>query len=297
MMAIFWGRQSQLKLIHLPILLLSTWSSALVKIWSQMNLSNQTWYNRGNQKLNTQGSGWVGIFQVNLARAIIGMQVLSFSGVVLWLSLGFNPVSAFTGLARKQTFAALPLASQGIAAIEHGVIPNDGRDDAPALQALLAQLPATGMTEIELPIGELDLYRPIIINRDHTILRGQGVGRTILTAHFKRQAAVMVLPSPKAKREILTQELPQMPRSIIGAQLVGAAGVPQKNAMALVQGAQDIHLSDFTLALEPTAKTGLVLDHVVKSSLTSIHLQSSNPQSLILRSTRQVTVSYVRIYP
>lgn len=42
---IFWGRRSSLKLIHLPLLVGSLWSSALIKVWTQMNLSQQKWAN------------------------------------------------------------------------------------------------------------------------------------------------------------------------------------------------------------------------------------------------------------
>jgi hypothetical protein len=70
--------------------------------------------------------------------------------------------------------------TQTIEAQTYGVMPNDDRDDAQALQQLLDRLPKRGLIEVHLPIGELHFQHPIRLVRSQTLIKGHGQGRTLI---------------------------------------------------------------------------------------------------------------------
>lgn len=275
LMIIFWGRESQLKPIHLVILLLAQWSSSLIKIWTQMNLPKQKWSNRGNQSRSVEGLAWKRRLKDYTSRFLVIVQTFSFVVFVLCLAKILNPVHDLADLWWKnQQVVAQPPLTQIIEASDRGIIPNDGQDDSAALQALINQLPNQGLVQINLPFGELDLFQPLEINRSNTIVKGKGVGRTVLQAHFNRkqgEAIIAIRPRPPK------------------ASLVANASKDQ---------VENIELNGFTL-LQIQAKTktdaidGIVLEKVVKSSIKNLDLEKSGRHSLLLHQTQKVKVEYV----
>jgi len=70
------------------------------------------------------------------------------------------------------SYGTSPQPVQQINAMEHGIQPSDGQDDAAALNALLADLPEKTEVIVNLPIGELDLSSPLEIGRSNLTIRG-----------------------------------------------------------------------------------------------------------------------------
>ncbi|MEB3356356.1 MAG: glycosyltransferase [Synechococcales bacterium] len=290
---IFWGRESYLKLEHLPILLLSQWSSAVIKIWTQMNLSKQRWFNRGDRKLQTGGSRWTQLMTENTSRFLLGSQAFGF-GVILFTLLGIiNPMQDVTALWHRRQVAVQPL-TQVIEAIEHGVIPNDSQDDAIALQQLLASLPPNGNVQISLPIGEIDLHHPLTIHRSNTFLKGQGMGRTILCTRINQpgEATAVIQAYPLSFQSESGQELT--------GRGIPAVGRPQENLQDTYL--RDIRLSGFTLRPADSSSQsfnatldGILLQNVEQARVASLHLQQPARHGLVLDSTQHVTVQYVTI--
>ncbi|MGF1499067.1 MAG: glycosyltransferase [Elainellaceae cyanobacterium] len=292
---IFWGRESYLKLEHLPILLLSQWSSAVIKIWTQMNLSKQRWFNRGDRKLRTGNSRWTQLMTENTSRFLLGSQAFGF-GVILFTLLGIlNPVQDVTALWHRRQVSVQPLP-RVIRAVDYGVIPNDGQDDAAALQRLLASLPADGTVQISLPIGEIELHQPLTIHRSHTFLRGRGAERTILCAKFHQAGAATAV----------LQAYPPSPLTESGSRTTETEIPTTANGQSTGQFPylRDIRMQGFTLRPiaspdqpEQASKSlsGILLQNVEQARVESLHLQPSANHALVLNSTQHVVVRYVTI--
>lgn len=269
---VFWGRESQLKPIHLPILLLAQWSSSLIKVWTQMNLAQQKWSNRGNQSQAVAGSRWERWAKTTTSRFLVVSQMFSFVIFLLCLSKVVNPIQDLPGLWWNSQVLAQPPITQIIEAIDRGILPNDGQDDSAPLQALINSLPSKGIVQINLPIGEIDLFRPIEINRSNTIIKGQGMGRTILQAHFNRKLAeAVILIRPRFSKTLLVSQ----------------------------NKVRNIQLRSFTL-LQMLSKTasgldGIVLENVLHAEIKNLDLEKSGNHSLILRKSEDIKSEYVSI--
>ncbi|WP_373529764.1 glycosyltransferase [Nostoc sp.] len=268
LIVVFWQRQSQLKPIHFPLLLVSQWASSLVKIWTQMNLAQQKWTNRGNQSISAEGSGWEKLAKISTSWFLLVSQAFCF--VILLLSLAniLNPLEDLAGLWwNSQVSAASP--TQIITAIDRGIYPNDGKDDSAALQALIKHLPSEGKVKINLPIGEIELLKPLQIQRSNTTIQGQGVGRTILLANFGSQigdAAISIHP----------RQGKQFAKDIL----------------------KNVYLQGFTLMPNQSktgdnAINGIVLEKVAQGGIKNLEIKANGGRPLTLRETQNVQVEYV----
>lgn len=276
---VFWGRASEIKPIHFPLLLMSQWCSSLVKIWTQMNLAQQKWANRGNQSISAAGTGFERIAKRSTARFLLVTQLFCFGIFLGWFSGALNPGWDLQGLLISHR--ASQSAVQQVNAMEYGVRPSDGQDDAAALNALFADLPAQTAVIVNLPIGELDLFAPLEIERSDLTIKGEGAGRTVLQAHFGEATADAVIKVG--------------PRS---SQLVASSAPP--DATALAQKLQNVHLSGFTLRLvgkaaiaHPSAVDGIVVDRVATGALTHLAIAASTRRPLVMTRTGDIRVEYV----
>jgi len=289
---VFWGRESHLKPIHLPILLASQWGSSLVKIWTQMNLAKQNWSNRGNQSISAEGKGMARWLKLGTSRFLMYSQVVSFVIVLAWLTGQVNPTWDLAGLwlqHRPVQQAAVMVVDVG----DRGIIPNDGQDDAAPLQALIQQLPPHQPMQLNLPLGELDLAQPLEINRSDLTLRGQGVGRTVLLTHYpasEAQAAVIVRP-----RQTVEAHWDGTEPQPLGPQLQESAPVTALN---------NVKISGFTVRQPEHAESlppqsGILLQDVAQSSVKNLRVEwgTSSPGAkrppLLLKRTQAITVEYV----
>lgn len=284
LLLIFWGRTSELKPIHFPLLMLSQWSSSLVKIWTQMNLAKQSWTNRGIQMMTSDGEGMERKVKVGTSRFLLFTQIFSFVVFLAWLSGTVNPSWDIAGLVLQRQVAALPEVEQ-IQAIDYNVLPNDAKDDAAPLQALIDQFPSNTPVQIELPIGELDLYQPLEINRGNITLKGQGIARTVLRAHF----------TPKEGDAIL----------IVGPQNSGGTATISTATIEQIDGdgrVTDVELSGFTLrpydrdvSSNSTEEglTSISLHQVANVTLDRLYLEKGGTPALALNQTQDVTIAYV----
>lgn len=267
LMVVFWKRESQLKPIHFPLLLLSQWSSALVKIWTQMNLAQQKWTNRGNQSISAEGSGWVRWMKISTSRFLLVTQMFCFVVVLLSLANLLNPLQDLAGMWwYSQAKAASP--SQIITAIDQGIYPNDGKDDSAALQALIDKLPNEGKVQINLPIGEIELLRPIQIQRSNTIIQGQGVGRTILQAKFGSQLGDAVI-------SIRPEKSKSVKNTVKNVYLQGFTLMPNSS----ITGDKSIN--------------GIVLEKVARSGIKNIEIKPNGGHALTFRQTQNIKTEYV----
>lgn len=196
---IFIGRPSHLKPIHFPVLVATQWSSSVIKVWNQMNMAKQSWNNRGTQSVKAESKGFMAWVQLMVSRFLLVSQGLAFFIALLWWWMGIlTPVQDIKSVMANYQNAGPEIAVEVVEAIAHDIRPNDRQDDSRALQALIDGLPADRPIEIELPIGELDLFEPVKIGRSDIEIRGEGAERTILQAHFETapSEAMLVVHSP-----------------------------------------------------------------------------------------------------
>ena len=268
LMLTFWKRSSSLKPIHFPLLLLSQWGGSLVKIWTQMNLAQQKWTNRGSQSISAHGEGLERTVKLGTSRLLLYVQLFTFGICLCWLTGNLNPIWDIAGL-RLSHQATTTLVPQVVDVMEYGIWPNDGEDDGQALQALIDGLSdgeiANQPVELLLPIGELDLFKPVTIRRGQLTLQGQGPGRTVLAAQFDRSRAnAMIEVSPT---DSATTTLEQ------------------------------VHFTGFTLQPADTATIarldGISLKQVVDSSLSNLAIAPSIRQPFRLDQTNNVKVERV----
>lgn len=271
LMLTFLGRSSVLKPIHLPLLLVSQWGGSWVKIWTQMNLAQQKWTNRGSQSITAAGTGMERAFKLGTSRSLFYVQIFSFVVLLCWLSGSLNPAWDIAGLQLNYQATQAFAATQVVEVIDHGIWPNDGVDDGAALQALIDNLPAQRPVEIRLPIGELDLFQPISINHSHITLIGEGPERTVLQAHFRQaQATAMLQIHPVESAD-------------------AASG----------KTLEQVHLKGFTLRpVDPTTgKTnkidGILFEQVIGGSLTHLKVDPGSRNPIVLKQTKDIALEYV----
>lgn len=271
LIAFFWGRESHLKPIHLPILLLGQWSSSLIKVWTQMNMAQQKWSNRGNQSRAVAGSVWKRQIKTSTSQFLLVSQIFSFGIVLLCLLQILNPMRDLPELLWRNQVEAKTATTEVINALDYGILPNDGQDDAAQLQALINNLPTQDLVQINLPSGEIDLLQPVEINRSNTMIKGEGVGRTLLLARFNQQpkeAVILIRPS---------------------------------HSQANKSKVKHVQLSSFTLRqiLPKTVATpvgGILLDRVVQAKLNNLNLEQIGRHAIIRRQSQDVKIEYVSLF-
>ena len=286
---IFIGRQSHLKPLHLPMLLLSQWSSAGIKVWTQMNLAQQKWANRGNQSISAAGTGVERFLKVNTSKFLMWSQVFAFAIALLGISGIVNPTGDLTGLWWRYRNSTPPASVRIVDAANYGIVPNDRLDDGEALQALIDDLdgglereldsgllenvPENGdLVQINLPLGELDLDTPLYLHRSNLILQGIGAGRTIFQAHFDLQAGNAIV-SVRPQDEVRSNPQPWL---------------------------ENLQLNGFTLRYLPgnaedagKLANSIELQRVRQASLKYLQLDSGTDRALRLQDTENVSIEYV----
>lgn len=186
LMLIFWGRMSHLKLVHLPLLLFYQWGASLVKIWTQMNLAQQNWSNRGNQSISAAGTGVRRVVKQGTSRLLLFSQLFVFGIILCWLAGVLNPLWDIAGLQLAHQARNNDQPNQVVNAIDYGIWPDDNQDDAIALQTLISELPAQQAVTIQLPLGQFDWLQPIMVNRGNLTIRGYGPQRTVIRTYDER---------------------------------------------------------------------------------------------------------------
>ncbi|PAP75877.1 hypothetical protein [Rubrivirga marina] len=92
------------------------------------------------------------------------------------LASGVLPDYSFAGYRWGEEPVPTPGATV-VRATDHGVVPDDGRDDTAALRAAVAEAGRVeGWAVVELPAGKVELRNLLFIERDSLVLRGAGSG-------------------------------------------------------------------------------------------------------------------------
>jgi glycosyltransferase Alg8 len=168
---------------------------------------------------------------------------------------------------------------QVIDAAANGVVPNDEQDDAKALQVLIDRIPTDSPVQIQLPIGEIDLFQSIQINRSDISLQGEGVARTILRSHLSSmQEAVLVVRSP------VTQ---------LGAQEITTEATPADELSHVQISSFSIRPASNLPSEQLSQIDGILLENVADSMVKHVSFEQENRHVLVLNRTRDIAIEYV----
>ena len=233
-----------------------------------MNLAQQKRTNRhGDKGRSARGLDWKLSLKTIASRFLLFSQTFAFVVFLLWQYGTLSVNQDLAGWWWTRQTQAKPAPTQIIEAIDHGVYPSDRQDDSRALQTLIDNLPPRGTIQINLPLGEIDLFHPIALHRSHTALHGKGVKGTLLQAHHQalgNNAILTVSPSPTSN---------------------------------MGDTVDNIQLENFTIELaestQSQAFTSISLDHVVGATLKHLNLSAGGKQTLVLSQSRDITVEYV----
>jgi glycosyltransferase Alg8 len=180
----------------IPIMLYTQWVGAAVKIKAWHHLADQNW-SKGKAK---QTVAMVGGPLRRLAPT--GTMLMAYLAFALAILLAHSALR-FPG---TELFAAE--ASVSIDARKLGLRPDDGQDDAAALQTLIDRQPP-GPVTVRLPEGQLDFREPLVIRRDQVTLVGAGADRTRIVSHLRApsEAVIRVEGQPGPRVGTLAQAL------------------------------------------------------------------------------------------
>ncbi|MGF1540550.1 MAG: glycosyltransferase [Pleurocapsa sp.] len=257
---VFWDRKSRLKIWHLPLLFLSQWGTSAIKIWTQMNLAQQKWTNRhGNKGRSAGGISWQQRLINASSRCLLISQVFIFVVFLLWQYGSVNVTQDLAGWHWQRQQAVVATEIEIIEARDYGIVPSDRADDSQALQTLLDSLPTTGTIQINLPLGEIDLFQPLVINRSHTYLVGKGTQGTVIKAI-----------APANNTAIFTFQ-------------------PQSGDRL-----KDLKLSSLTISAT-NVTASVEVNHTSQVVLSYLRLTGNGVYGLILNDTKNVTVEYVAL--
>lgn len=179
-----------------PLMLYGQWVGAFIKIRAYYHLSDQKWSKSGTEVQHAGGD----IIPLShpimpyLPKLRMGFAITLFLfGMLLsnHLFVDLRFIVPSTALYADQT------NTLHIDARKAGVIPNDGKDDAAALNHLIATAPDKAF--IVLPSGTLDLERSVEIHRSHLTITGN---HTTLVSHLHNQEPAAILVEGRLEKRI-----------------------------------------------------------------------------------------------
>ncbi|MBN2894986.1 MAG: glycosyltransferase [Campylobacterales bacterium] len=166
----------------LPLMLYGQWIGSLVKIKAFFHLSDQKWSKGGQAQVSDDSVAKLAHPLFNrMPDIMMGASYLLFLFVMAFTHEAFALPD--TDVIKHQT-AAL----QRYDAADFGVIPDDGLDDATAINLLIRQCDGVKQCDITLPKGTLDLHHPVLIQTDYVHLSGAGSEATLLRSHLTTEA-------------------------------------------------------------------------------------------------------------
>lgn len=173
----------------IPIMLYTQWVGSIVKIRAWHHLADQKWSKGGaHQRVLADG----GLLR---RLAPTGLMLLAYLAFALLILVAHSVLR----LPGAQLFAAE--ASTVIDAARQGVHPDDGRDDAAALQSLIDAQPP-GPVTVRLPAGQLDFMQSLVIRHDGLTLQGAGPDRTRIVSHLRAPAPAVIRVEGEAGKRV-----------------------------------------------------------------------------------------------
>ncbi|NPA29040.1 MAG: glycosyltransferase, partial [Epsilonproteobacteria bacterium] len=187
----------------IPLMLYSQWVGAFVKIKALYHLNDQSWSKGGVEQ--TANDGFAPIRHPLFPYIPDAMMITSYILFVFIILVTHHALEIPDPSLLLADDYLSPEREKVVDAAAHGIVPNDGKDDATALQTLIDTLPSFSV--LQLPAGTIDLYRPVTIRRDDLTIRGKGSNRTLLLSHIRGEGqAVLLIEGRRLAKTGMLQE-------------------------------------------------------------------------------------------
>ncbi len=190
-------RGHRVSMLTIPLMLYNQWVGAIIKIRAYFHLSDQKW-SKGGDKQSSDNS--VAEIKHPFARWLPSYLMIASYGMFLFtLALTEGAITVpdleFFRLSDARAFAD---------ARRYGVVPDDGQDDAAALQYAIDRLPDDRDSFVRLPAGHIDLFQPLRL-KSHVVLQGKGPDQTRLVSHLQRPHNAVIALHGKLNDESRTR--------------------------------------------------------------------------------------------
>lgn len=156
----------------IPLMLYNQWVGAFVKIKAQYHLADQKWVKGGETQQGTDAITvnhrmirWLPNYIMYLSISLFAFVMLLNEGI-----LRLPPIGLYASEPAHTVFLARM----------YGIKPNDGQDDAYALEKLIRRVPSGAI--VRLPAGQLDFFEPLVIQRGRIQIKG--VKGTEIVSHI-----------------------------------------------------------------------------------------------------------------
>lgn len=160
----------------IPLMLYNQWVGSAIKIRAYFNLADQSWSKGGEQQVADGSRVAVPHRMVPvLVRSLLWSSVMLFMLTMLLSEGALSlPSLDFFRPAGKQLVVDAQM---------YGVVPDDNRDDALALQSIVDNQSSELPLVVRLPAGRLDFYHNVAIPHKNVTLEGAASGKTVIVLH------------------------------------------------------------------------------------------------------------------
>ena len=157
----------------IPLMLYNQWVGAIIRINAYFHLSSQKWSKNSGEVQTADGNiapirHWLAPYFSNI-RMYFFVALFLFSMLILKNGILKIPEGDFMQVTHDNV----------IYAVNYGVKADDKRDDSKALNDLIKN--AKDNSVIMLPKGQIDIYKPIVINRSNITIQGNN---TVIVSHL-----------------------------------------------------------------------------------------------------------------
>lgn len=166
---------------HIGLQIYDQWVGSATKVAAMMMQNRQSWSKADNER-SGEGSARS---QLSLRNQLAWLRLVFAVFCFLILMLMFAGAIRFPGQLHLLPVAHADTPSVAVDARNVGVFADDGRDNGPALQALLDR---PDVRHIILPAGRIHLDQPLILRRSGVRLSGAGPGLTRLIGRWDNKA-------------------------------------------------------------------------------------------------------------
>ena len=166
----------------IPLMLYNQWIGAFIKIHSFFHLSSQKWSKGKNTQRKDNNCvmiehplvRWMPMY------CMIFFCVVFFTLLLVSQNILQVPDIYFFSRKVQASHAKVPDYK------DNGIIPNDGKDDSGLINTIINNHDGKDVLTIKLPPGVIDIFSPVIFNRDNIVFKGTGKEKTALRLHLKK---------------------------------------------------------------------------------------------------------------
>ncbi len=189
-------------LYSLPLMLYSQWVGAIVKIRAFYDLANQKWSKNGASQNSDANIAMIDHpFANKLPKLIMYSSAVTFI-FILVLSHGILYVPNLNAFCKSQAkIESLSPIEQVVNLEDYGVGQIGVKNSAQIINSFIKKFNGKSLV-LNLPSGEINIYEPIIIDKDNVTLKGKGSNKTVIISHLKKPYISAIHVEGKGKKKI-----------------------------------------------------------------------------------------------